>query len=133
LSNCLQFVENKETDCNNSVKNCYISSCKKVEHGVPQGSVLRPLLSLLYINYITENVQGAKMVLYADDINLLITGKDEFDIQYKIINVMKELKIWFQKNNLIINTEKTTAMSFHSKHMRFSLRSQITFKNIKIT
>jgi dsDNA-binding SOS-regulon protein len=78
-------------------------------------------------------VQGAKMVLFADDTNLLITGKDKSDLQHKIINVMKELETWFQKNNLIINTEKTTAMSFHSKHMRFSVRLQITFKNIKIT
>jgi hypothetical protein len=40
LSDRLQFVEIKDTDCNNSVKNSYISSCKKVEHSVPQGSVL---------------------------------------------------------------------------------------------
>jgi hypothetical protein len=39
---------------------------------------------------------------------------------------MKGLEIWFQKNNLIINTEKTIAMTF-------SLRWQITFKNIKNT
>jgi hypothetical protein len=70
---------------------------------------------------------------FADDTNLLITGKDESDLQYKIINVMKQLEIWFQKNNLIINIEKTAAMSFHSKHTRFSLRPQITFKNINIT
>jgi hypothetical protein len=35
LSNCLQFVEIKETDCSNSVKNNYISSCKEVVHSVP--------------------------------------------------------------------------------------------------
>jgi hypothetical protein len=46
---------------------------------------------------------------------------------------VKGLEIWFQKNNLIINTEKTIAVSFHSKHMRFSLRPQITFKNMKVT
>jgi hypothetical protein len=75
----------------------YFLSFSKLEHGVPQGSVLGPLLFLLYINDITENVQGAKMVLFADDTNLLITGKDESDLQYKIINVMKQLEIWFQK------------------------------------
>jgi hypothetical protein len=79
------------------VKNSYISSCKKVEHGVLQGSVLGSLLFLLYINDITANVQGAKMVLFADDTNLLITGKDEFHLQHKVINAMKELEIWFQK------------------------------------
>jgi hypothetical protein len=38
-------------------------------------------------------VQGAKMVLFADK-NLLINGKDDFDLQHKIINVMKQLEIW---------------------------------------
>jgi hypothetical protein len=102
----------------------------KVEHGVPQGSVLGPLLFLLYINDLTENVQVAKLVLFADDTNLLITRKYKFYLQHKIINVMRELEIWFQKNNLIINIEKTFAMSFHSKQMRVPLRSQIIFKNI---
>jgi hypothetical protein len=87
-----------------------------VEHSGPQGSVLGPLFFLLYINGITENVQGAKMVLFVYDTNLLITRRDKFEHQYKIINVMKELEIWFHKNNLTINTEKTIAMSYHSKH-----------------
>jgi hypothetical protein len=52
----------------------------KVEHGVPQDSVLEPLLILIYINHLTENVQGSKLVLFADDTNLLITGKDECDL-----------------------------------------------------
>jgi hypothetical protein len=97
LSNRLQFVEIKETDCSNSVKNSYISSRKKVEHDVLQGSVLGPLLFLLYINDYIENVQGAKLVLFANYIHLLITGKDEYDLQHKITNVMKGLEICFQK------------------------------------
>ena len=78
------------------------------------------------------NVQGVKLVLYADDTNLLITGKDELHLQYKIMNVMKELEIWFQKNNLIINTKKTSAMPFHSKQRIDPLRPQIVFNNTEI-
>jgi hypothetical protein len=41
---------------------------------------------------------------------------------------MKELEIWFQKNNLIINTEKTFAMSFNLKQLRVPLRPKIVLK-----
>jgi hypothetical protein len=46
---------------------------------------------------------------------------------------MREIETWFQKNNLIINTEKTVAMSFHSKQMRFPLRPKVIFKNLEIS
>jgi hypothetical protein len=53
----------------------------KVEHSVPKGSVLGPPYKL-------SHVQGVKLVLFADDMNLLITGKDKFVLQHKPINVM---------------------------------------------
>jgi hypothetical protein len=72
------------------------------------------------------------VVLFADDTNLLITGKDECFLQQKITKVRCEVETWFQKNNLIINTEKTVAMSFHSKQMRLPLRPKVIFKNSEI-
>jgi hypothetical protein len=72
------------------------------------------------------------VVLFADDTNLLITGKDECVLQHKITKVMREVETWFQKNNFIINTEKTIAMSFHSKQMRLPLRPKVILKNLEI-
>jgi hypothetical protein len=43
-----------------------------------------PLLSLLPINYLIENVQEAKLVLFTDDTTMTTTGKDEFDLQHKM-------------------------------------------------
>jgi hypothetical protein len=45
---------------------------------------------------------------------------------------MEYLEIWFYKNNLMINTGKTIAMSFHTKQKRYPLRLQVTLKNMDI-
>jgi hypothetical protein len=79
-------------------------------HDVPQGSILGPLLFLLYTNNLPLNVTGSKVVLFADDINILVTAENENTLQYKINRVMNELQLWFHSNNLIINAEKTVAI-----------------------
>ena len=65
--------------------------------------MLGPLLFLLYINDILLNNQAVKLVLFADDTNILVVGKNEDALQQKVLYVMKELEIWFQKNDLTIN------------------------------
>jgi hypothetical protein len=96
---------------------------------VPQGSILGTLLFLLYINYLPLNVEDVKMVLFADDTNIFVIDKNLDALQLKLRRVMEQLKIWFQKNNLLINMEKTTVMSFHFHVNRPTMRPGIFLKN----
>jgi hypothetical protein len=54
-------------------------------------------LFLLFINDLLLNIRGAKVVLFADGTNLLITGKDECFLQQKLTKVMRDAETWFQK------------------------------------
>ena len=85
--------------------------------GVPQGSVLGPLLFLLYVNDIQYAVQDAKARLFADDTSLLIHDKN---LQNLINNTelnMRKLQTWFVLNGLSLSLHKSNFIIFHkSRH-----------------
>jgi hypothetical protein len=110
LTGRTQFVEIQHIDEKTSNLKMYTSSCKEIKYSVPQGSVLGHLLFLLYINDLPQAVQEAKVVLFADDTNILLIEKYLTSLQEKTVNVMKQLENWFLSNNLIINTGKTKAI-----------------------
>ena len=67
----------------------YTSSCMEIKQGVPQGSVLGPLLFLLYINNLPLNIHGANLVMFADDIKVLITDSDVCALKKKIDRILQ--------------------------------------------
>jgi hypothetical protein len=118
-----------EISCNG--KKC-VSAPNETKQGVPQGSVLGLILFLLYINNLPLNIKEARTVLCADDTHILVTAKNRQSLQQKINKVMDELQGWFNANSLILNTEKTTAVLFHSRQERDLMELQIKFGKIEI-
>ena len=89
-----------------------------VNCGVPQESVLGPLLFLLYINDI-KNAIGCDVKLFADD-TLLFTNDRNIDAAKKASNLFEKNSRWCVANQLSINSEKTNSVLFHAKNNRIS-------------
>jgi hypothetical protein len=85
--------------------------------GVPQGSILGPMLFILYVNDLPYKLGHEDTpVMYADDTSVLITAKNEAELKDKINPVLTSMMEWFSANGLVLNMEKTNIMKFTSSH-----------------
>ena len=86
--------------------------------GVPQGSILGPMLFLLYINDINNTLNLCKTKLYADDTVVYATHNSEPQCHELLSRDLEILLEWFNRNKLTINLDKTKLMLFATKNMQ---------------
>lgn len=99
--------------------------------GTPQGSVLGPLIFLLFINDLPDYIQHGTVLMYADDTSIIITDKYRVNVQEKVNLTLLEFSKWCSSNNLIINYNKTKCIEFRNKR-RKAINLQIKFNNVVI-
>ena len=91
------------------------SGQKNITTGVPQGSVLGPLLFLIYVNDIQTADPGCSMRLFADDTNVFIHDKNCMNLTIKASQTISNLQKWFNINKLTLHLGKTNYTVFHCK------------------
>jgi hypothetical protein len=97
---------------NNRNRKC-CSDWETVKYGVPQGSILGPLLFLSYINDLPSALStDNKLLLYVDDISILVSGTNIHDIQVRSKLMLNSLSQWFKCNDLSLNLKKTKMLKF---------------------
>ena len=130
LSNRVQYVQFNDS----------ISSYSHISTGVPQGSILGPLLFIIYMNDIANVTNKFHFTLYADDTSLIepictfsYGTNSTSDTSHSINSELSLITDWLCLNKLSLNAKKTKMMIFHHRQRNISkLNLQLFINNTKI-
>ena len=106
------------------------SELSSIEFGIPQGSILGPLLFLIYINDLSKAIIFSSVHHFADDTNILYVSSSLKDINKKINHDLSNLIKWLRANTILLNVRKTEIVIFKShskcisKDLNFPLNGQ---------
>ena len=108
------------------------SNLRIMKFGVPQGSVLGPLLFLIYINDLYLCVKHSTARHFADDTCLLIKNKSLKKIKKLINQDLKSLNAWLKANKISLNASKTEILIFrhHNKPLNYDLKIKLDGKRL---
>ena len=112
LDNRKQFVE----------FNQHHSSTLSILCGVPQGSILGPLLFLLYINDLPQCSPNLQFIMFVDDTNIIYSDKDYKSLESTLNNELNHISNWFKLNNSLSTLKKLTSWSLKTNIIQTLLK-----------
>ena len=96
------------------------SPMRSIKIGVPQGSIMGPLLFIIYINDLTLKTSDIKSILYADD-TLVYTNSEPKTNETKINVILQKTASWLKRNRLTLNVEKTKCVDILKRVKNFEV------------
>ena len=92
-----------------------VSETHDMALGVPQGSILGPLLFSVYINDLPCYIKKGMTVMYADDTTVAVSAPNGNDLHKYVENIIDDMNSWCSRNRLILNEKKTVFMGFNKR------------------
>jgi len=90
---------------------------RTIKHAVPQGSILGPLMFLIYINDLPLLAGiNSKIVLFADDTSTIVTSSNQEELKTVLYNTLSDINLWFKANLLSLNINKTYFLKFRANN-----------------
>ena len=110
------------------------STWQKVSRGVPQGSILGPTLFNIFMNDLEYAINQRRIINYADDTNILCSGKDVRAVQNNLSIDLENATSWFIQNGMKPNPDKYQAMVLGKTEDKFNFKlADIDIKTTETT
>lgn len=105
--------------------NGHSSTTLPIRTGVPQGSILGPLLFILYINDIVNVSRDVDLLLFADDTNVFLYDADINQLSIRANKALLDISNWFKLNRLSVNIKKCNFILFSTKQTKVDIKINI--------
>ena len=116
LSNRKQYISCNSNKC---------TTFESITYGVPQGSILGPLLFLIYVYYLPNATNILDPIMFADDTNLFYSHHNIKTLLSTVNEELEKLGDWFTANRLSLNIKKTKYTFFHKNSVKDNIHLKL--------